>query len=91
MVADLMCRGLLLGLNEDEVLQLLGPPDYDSDGTFGYRFDHPEELYGAKVPPPPGYRCDGTSSVLEFEFRGFDNTRRFLPFTLDPICEQHDA
>ena len=85
MAADLMCRGLLLGLNEREVIELLGPPDYTVGHTFGYRVVNPDG-FGHEPPLPSASLYEEGRYVLEFKFEGFDRLRHLLPFELDREC-----
>lgn len=56
MVADVICRGLILGLYRDEVHALLGPADIENGETLRYRFYRARKFWWEKWPPPEGIK-----------------------------------
>jgi hypothetical protein len=89
MILDLMCGSFLLGLGRDDVLKLLGPPDYRDNTVFGYRLYRPDFFDGMYAPPSlEASDCDDDWGVLEFDFDGFSRGESKLPFWLYNPCLQ---
>jgi hypothetical protein len=67
LIDDLICRGLLLGIEQQEVIDLLGPPDTRDNGAFSYRA---HLTVDPPFPPPPNgtLECPETEGELRFDF-----------------------
>ena len=66
MFADLICGGLLLGLDNSSLLSLLGPPDESAYDRLFYRFRHVGKFGAYWMPPaPPGRDCASDTWLLE--------------------------
>jgi len=85
MVDDLICRGLLLGLDQEETIELLGPPDAQDNSTFSYR------VHISTYPPLPPMadgilECPETEAALRFDFTLKIPSEAHAPFGIDYGC-----
>ena len=87
MTPDLLCRGLLLGLDKEQVVILLGPPDLDKGPEFSYRISKPDN-FGSRYLPPPrgGIVCREGEYDLRFDFTTYVPDGGPMPFEVAMVC-----
>lgn len=85
MTNDLICRGLLLGLDQEETIELLGPPDAQDNGAFSYRVQI--STYPPLPPMADGIlQCPETEAALRFDFTLKIPSEAHAPFGIDWGC-----
>ena len=85
MVADLLCQGLALGLNREEIDELLGPADIDHGGSMvAYRIYSERAFWWESVKPPPSLRFVANTYLLWIGTASDDDYGSTVDLTLEP-------